>query len=93
MVAGMWITIFVIAVYVALTWLENSGVGEKTGFRYNDWNRKWPPISEDEFMERLPPETDRSIALRTRKIIAEQLGVNYDQVYPEQNFVDDLGCE
>ena len=59
----------------------------------DDWNRRWPPISEDEFMERLPPGTDRSVALRTRLIIAEQLGVEYDQVYPEQNFVNDLGCD
>ena len=87
---------FITAVFViigVLSWLENSGLGEKTGCRYDHWNRKWPPISEDEFMDRLPPGTDRSVALRTRLIIAEQLGVEYDQVYPEQNFVNDLGCD
>ena len=80
-------------IFAVLMWLEKSGWGEKTGCRYDHWNRKWPPISEDEFMERLPPGTDRSVALRTRMIIAEQLGVEYDRVYPEQNFANDLGCD
>ena len=93
MIAGFWITIAIVGIYFALVWLENSGLGEETGCRYNHWNRKWPPISEDEFMDRLPPGTDRSVALRVRVIVAEQLGVEYDRVYPEQNFVKDLGCD
>ncbi len=56
----------------------------------------WPPISDDEFMRRYEAmvgrSADRDIALRVRKIISEQLGVDYERVYPEQKFVDDLGC-
>ena len=78
-------------VWLAIFWLDKSEWAEQVGC--NHWNKKWPPISEDEFMDRLPPGTDRSVALRTRMIIAEQLGVKYDQVYPEQNFVNDLHCD
>ena len=31
--------------------------------------------------------------VRVRRIVSEQLGVDYDRVYPEQRFVEDLGCD
>ncbi len=42
---------------------------------------KWPPISEDEFIRRCSPGVDRERALKVRRIISEQLGVDYDRVY------------
>ncbi len=54
---------------------------------------KWPPITEDEFIRRCSPGVDRERALKVRRIIAEQLGVEYDRVYPEQRLVEDLGCD
>lgn len=54
---------------------------------------QWPPISEDEFIRRCSPGVDRDTALKVRRIIAEQLGVDYHRVYPEQRFVEDLGCD
>lgn len=56
-------------------------------------NQEWPPISEDEFIRRCSPGVDRERALRVRKIISTQWGIDYDRIYPEQNFVDDLGCD
>lgn len=53
---------------------------------------KWPPISDDEFIRRCTPGVDRERALKVRRIIAEQLGVDYNRIYPEQSFVEDLGC-
>ena len=82
-----------ILVGIVSNWLESSEWAKNRGLRFDHWNKKWPPINEDEFMERLPPGTDRSVALRVRTIVAEQLGVEYDQVYPEQNFVNDLNCD
>ena len=52
--------------------------------------KKWPPISEDEFIRRCSPGVNRERALRVRRIISEQLGVEYDRIYPEQRFVEDL---
>ncbi|QEG22011.1 acyl carrier protein [Mariniblastus fucicola] len=57
------------------------------------WQDKWSPISDDEFMLRCSAGTNRDIALRVRRIVSEQLGVDYYRVYPEQSFVDDLGCD
>lgn len=54
---------------------------------------KWPPITEDEFIRRCSPGVDRERALKVRRIIAEQLGADYDRVYPEHRFVEDLGCD
>jgi len=53
---------------------------------------KWPPISEDEFIRRCSPGVDREVALKVRRIVSRQLGVDYDRIYPEQRFVEDLGA-
>ena len=55
-------------------------------------NEKWPSISDDEFVAKCKPGTSRDIALRVRRIVSEQLGVDYDRVHPNQDFVRDLGC-
>ena len=57
------------------------------------FNQRWPPITEDEFVARCAPGTSRDTALRVRRIISEQLGVPYDQIYPEQDFVGDLNAD
>lgn len=51
---------------------------------------KWPPIDDDEFLRRCPPGTSRHTALTVRRIVAEQLGITYEQIYPEQTFYGDL---
>lgn len=53
---------------------------------------KWPPISDDEFIRRCSPGVDRERALKVRRIVSRQLGIDYDRVYPEQRFVEDLGA-
>jgi hypothetical protein len=55
--------------------------------------RKWSPISEEEFIRRCSPGVNRERALKVRRIISEQLGVEYDRIYPEQRFVEDLKCD
>ena len=59
----------------------------------NGWQDKWPPIDDDEFMARCTPGTNREVALKVRKIISKQLGIDYNRVYPEQRFVEDLKCD
>lgn len=55
--------------------------------------KDWPPITEDEFIRRCSRGVNRERALKVRRIISEQLGVDYDRIYPEQRFVEDLGCD
>lgn len=61
--------------------------------RIAKFNERFPPISDDEFIRRCTPGVNRSTALRVRRIISEQLGIEYERVYPEQKFVHDLGCD
>ena len=60
--------------------------------RKDRFNKRFPPINDDEFVRRCGPGVNRDTALRVRRIVSEQLGVEYDRVYPEQSFVDDLDC-
>lgn len=52
-----------------------------------------PPITDDEFMARLPPGTNRDIALKVRRIVADQFAVEYGRITPETSFVNDLGAD
>ncbi len=54
---------------------------------------RFPPISDCEFMALCPPGTRPEIALRVRRIVSEQLGIDYDCIYPSSRFVEDLGCD
>ena len=84
--------LIVVAVAVFILFIAAMCAPEGELARYAGWEEKWPPISDDEFMARCPPGTSRDVALRVRRIVAEQLGVSYERVYPEQNFVNDLDC-
>lgn len=77
------IGIMLTAVVLALLWHASENIPSQD---------KWPPISEDEFIRRCRSGVNRERALKVRRIISEQLGVDYDRVYPEQRFVEDLGC-
>jgi hypothetical protein len=53
---------------------------------------RFPPISDAEFVERCPPGTSPKVALKVRRMVANQLGIEYERIYPSSSFVDDLGC-
>lgn len=78
------ILLLVVTVSLVACWLMRLGV---------PCEEKWPPISEEEFLRRCSPGVDRERALKVRRIISNHLGVDYDRVYPEQRFVEDLGCD
>ena len=54
------------------------------------FNERFPPIDDDEFMRRCAPGVSRDVALRVRRIISHSLGIEYERIYPEQSFVNDL---
>ena len=76
------VTLVVLGLVVAYCWPVN----------HKSWRDKWPPISDDEFIRRCSPGVDRERALKVRRIVSRQLGIDYDRVYPEQRFVEDLGA-
>lgn len=48
----------------------------------------YPPITDDEFMARLPAGTSREVALKVRRIIADQLNVEYARIHPDTSWSD-----
>jgi hypothetical protein len=57
------------------------------------FNRRFPPISDAEFLARCRPGTSPLVALGLRRIVAEYLGVEYERVYPSMRFLEDLGAD
>lgn len=81
----MWLFVivaFAILIFFAIDW--------QLRWRFEE---AWPAIDDDEFLRRCPPGTDRETALTVRKIIAEQLGIPYFRISPEQRFVEDLNLD
>ena len=77
---------------VLLAALVLAGMWVWAAKRERDFKRMWPPISDEEFVAKCSPGTDRARALKVRRIISEQLGVPYEHIHPEQSFFDDLDC-
>ena len=57
------------------------------------FEKRFPPISEAEFVARCTPGTDPSVALKMRRLVADRLRVEYDRVHPSTRFVEDLGVD
>lgn len=53
---------------------------------------EFPPISDEEFLAACTPGTRPEVALRVRRIVADQLGVEYERIHPSMSFVEDFGC-
>jgi hypothetical protein len=77
-----------LAVVLGLLWLSTIWEARKRAV----FAERFPPISDAEFMERCPPGTNPKVALKVRRIVADQLGVEYERIYPSSSFVNDLGC-
>lgn len=55
------------------------------------FRKRFPPISDAEFLARCSPGTRPEVALKVRRLVAEELGVEYERVYPSSRF-EDLGA-
>lgn len=60
--------------------------------REAEWAARFPPLSDAEYLARCAPGTDPGVALRVRAVLAEALGVEYEQIYPDARLQDDLGA-
>ena len=57
------------------------------------FNRRFPPLSDAEFLARCTPGTSPQVALKVRRIVAESRGLPYERIYPAARFVEDLGAD
>jgi hypothetical protein len=81
--------LLVAAIVLVLCLLETKMVREKErGFR-----KRFPPISDGEFVARCAPGTNPTVALRVRRIMADTLDVEYERIYPSTGFIRDLGAD
>ena len=79
--------IFVLAAMVIAMVIVACVLAER---QQRNFYEKWPAIDDDEFVRHCPPGTDRETALKVRRIVSEQLSIPYENIYPEQSFIDDL---
>ena len=45
-----------------------------------------PPISDEEFVRRLPPGTDPVVAITVRHIVADRASIPVELIYPDTRF-------
>lgn len=57
------------------------------------FEKRFPPISDAEFLARSAPGTDPRVALKVRRIVADHFAIDYDRVHPSTRFIDDLGAD
>jgi hypothetical protein len=58
-----------------------------------DFDDRFPPLSDDQYLALFPPGTDHSVALKVRNIVARQLAIPSAQIYPSARFFEDLGAD
>lgn len=56
----------------------------------NSFDKRFPPITDDQFMALCPSGTNREIALKVRRIVSDCSGIDYDQIYPSSSLIRDL---
>jgi hypothetical protein len=61
--------------------------------RRAEFEERFPPLSDAEFVALCAPGIDPFVALRVRQVLAECLGVEYERIYPSSRLQEDLGAE
>ena len=56
----------------------------------NSFEEDFPAMTDDEFVQRCGPGTNREVALKVRAIVARQTGIKPEHIHPETNLFDDL---
>jgi hypothetical protein len=84
------LVITVVMLAIAVLWVLSTFCQQRKQAAFEE---RFPPISEEEFMQRCPPGTSRAVALKVRRIVADQLGIEYERIYPSSSFVGDLDCD
>ncbi len=58
--------------------------------KQSEFAKRFPPISDAEFLALCTPETDPQIALRVRKVLSDIYSVDENRIYPTARLIDDL---
>ena len=60
--------------------------------KWAQFNERYPPMTDPEFIQRCSPGTDPEVAIKIRHILSDSLGIPVERIYPDQNF-SDLGVD
>ena len=64
------------------------------GRRHDEaFKKKFPPISDAEFVALCGPGIQPDVALKVRRIISVSLNAEYERIYPSSRLSADLGAE
>ena len=77
---------FLLIIAAPIVWIIFANIQMKKRFE-----KRFPPISDEEFVARCGANPD--IALKVRRIVADNLGVEYERIYPSTSFSEDLGAD
>jgi hypothetical protein len=64
-----------------------------THFQNTAFNKRFPALSDQEFIAKLDPGISPKIALKVRKVLSDALGVDYERIHPQASLIKDLGAE
>lgn len=58
-----------------------------------EFEERFPPISDAEFVARCSPGTTPDMALWVRQIVSHHFAIEYDRVHPSCRFLEDFGAD
>jgi hypothetical protein len=61
--------------------------------RQKEFEQRFPPISDAEFLAGCSPGVNPHVALKVRQILSEALAVEHERIYPSARLMADLGAE
>ncbi len=73
----------VLALARGLTYLR-----EESKRLQDEFDRKYPPITDEEYLAGFPPGTDPEIALGVRRVLADALAINEEQIYATSTLME-----
>jgi hypothetical protein len=80
----VWVGVLLVVVLVGGVFV----VRDRRAFR-----KRFPPISDAEFLALCPPAVSPEVALKVRRIVADHFAVEYERVHPSMGFVDNLAAD
>jgi hypothetical protein len=80
------VVVFGAVIFVVAAWREDTA-------EQAEFEGRFPPITDEEFVARCEPGCDPVVAIKVRRIVSEQLNVEYARIHPSSRFIEDLKAD
>ena len=81
------IAMFVISYIYGQSYIRRKSEADDLPVKFR---KDWPQIDDEEFLRRCPEGTDPETALKIRRTVSLQLGVEYARLYPTRRISEGL---